>query len=158
MFMRPPERVKATPGSHMETSNQTPDATAAAHKLYWGSDKSVNQIAEELDLSKGALYAMIRPLQAGLGCPLCGDEVVFPNRTARDKGVMGCASCGWEGGEDETISYGGEGAVTLPDFDEPEPVPPPPASTMSVRNRTRAGGALLGAAAGLALVIWAKRK
>lgn len=139
----------------METSEETLEA---ANDLYWGSDKSVNQIAEELDLSKGALYGLIRPLPAGLGCPLCGDEVVSPNRTAHEKGVLTCRSCAWEGGEDETMAYGGEGSVTIPEFDEPEPVPPTPASARSLRSRTLAGGALLGAAAGLALVIWARRR
>ena len=65
----------------METSKKTLEA---ANELYWDSEKSVNQIADELDLSKGALYGLIRPLPAGVGCPLCGDEVVSPNRTAHD--------------------------------------------------------------------------
>lgn len=139
----------------METSDKTLEA---ANELYWGSEKSVNQIADELDLSKGALYGLIRPLPAGVGCPLCGDEVVSPNRTAHDKGVLSCPSCSWDGGEDETIAYGGEGSVTLPDFDEPESVPPVPPVAKSAHSRTLAGGAFLGAAAGLALVIWARRR
>jgi hypothetical protein len=108
----------------METSEKTLEA---ANELYWGSEKSVNQIADELDLSKGALYGLIRPLP-------------------------------WDGGEDETMAHGGEGSVTLPDFDEPESVPPVPPVVKSVHSRTLAGGAFLGAAAGLALVIWARRR
>ena len=72
-------------------------AEEKANELYWGSDMSVNQIAEELDLSKGTLYGMIRPRPAGLGCPACGEEVVFPNRTARDRSTVACEVCGWEG-------------------------------------------------------------
>ena len=156
MFMGPPERVKATPGRHMDISTETRAAALAANELYWGSAKSVNQIAEELDLSKGALYGLIRPLPSGFGCPLCGDEVMSPNRTAREKGILGCSSCAWEGDEDDAIPYGGEGSVTIPSFDEVDVVAPAP--TNPVRTLAIAGGALLGAAAGLALVIWARRR
>ena len=86
-----------------DTSERMKDASAAANELYWGSERSVNQIAEQLDLSKGALYGMIEPLPEGLGCPVCGEEVVSANRTARDRGVLSCAECEWKGDEDETL-------------------------------------------------------
>jgi len=137
----------------MEASAVPAEAVARANELYWGSDRSVNHIADELDLSKGALYALVEPLPAGLGCPLCGCEVVFSNRTAKDRGRLDCTTCDWDGSEDETVA-----------LDEPAeesevlPVPAAPTSIDNDRLRTIAGGALLGAAVGLALVIWARRR
>ena len=39
----------------MQPSARTPEADDRANELYWGSEQSVNQIADALDLSKGAL-------------------------------------------------------------------------------------------------------
>lgn len=129
-----------------------------ANDLYWGSQSSVNQIAEELDLSKGTLYGLIRPLPAGLTCPDCSQEVVFPNRTAKERSLVACPSCGWEGDELDADAGSGDGTVTLPDLpDTVDEVAPPPAGTPTDR-RIVIGGALLGAAAGLALIIWARRR
>ncbi|MGD8319125.1 MAG: hypothetical protein PVJ02_01680 [Gemmatimonadota bacterium] len=127
-----------------------------ANELYWGSHVSVNQIAEDLDLSKGMLYGLIHPLPAGLMCPDCSEELVYPNRTARERSMVVCANCGWEGDEDDTDVYGGgkealpavvEGGEAAGDADE-----------SADRSRILLGGALVGAAAGLALVIWARRR
>jgi hypothetical protein len=137
---------------------------ATANELYWGSERSVNQIAEQLDLSKGALYGMIQPLPEGLGCPICGEEVVSANRTARERGVLSCAQCPWKGDEDETVAIGAEGAVTLPAYADEDDVILSPEDDVIMsplgdrgRARTLAGGALLGAAVGLALVLWTRR-
>ncbi len=139
-----------------DTSELRQEAAAAANELYWGSEHSVNQIAEQLDLSKGALYGMIQPLPGGLGCPVCGEEVVFANRTARERGVLSCAQCAWKGDKDETAALGGDEAVTLPVYTaEDEVIVPTPVDRS--RARTFAGGALLGAAVGLALVLWTRR-
>jgi len=158
----------------MQTSTGASDADSRANELYWGSDRSVNQIAEELDLSKGALYEMIRPLAAGFGCPLCGAEVVHSNRTAKERQRVDCSSCGWDGTEDEAIPI--EGRALGPDTGSPArdsaaddlyaesdfDAPAPPlafADDPAARGqRLIVGGALLGAAVGLALVIWARRK
>ena len=78
-----------------------------ANELYWSSDRSVNQIADEMDLSKGTLYGMIRPWPAGASCPACIQEAVYPNRTAKEKGLLACPSCGWEGDEDDAVANGG---------------------------------------------------
>ncbi len=137
----------------MEASPASPDATERANELYWGSDRSVNQIAEDLDLSKGALYAMIVPEPAGMGCPMCGEEVAYSNRTAKERGRLDCPTCEWDGTAGE--------ARDEPD-EEPafasRPAPLRVASAASDRMRTLAGGALLGAAVGLALVLWARRR
>ncbi|MHB1191659.1 MAG: hypothetical protein ACYC6F_01320 [Longimicrobiales bacterium] len=131
-----------------------------ANELYWGSEWSVNQIADELDLSKGVLYGIIRPRPSGLACPTCGEEVVYPNRTAKERRLVACASCGWGGEELEADCAGGEAGVILPlgggpDEDE---ILMPPICLSSSRQRVLLGGILLGAAAGLALVIWAQRR
>jgi len=120
-----------------------------ANELYWGSDLSVNQIAEALDLSKGALYEMIRPLPADLACPLCGAEAVHPNRTAHERGLIMCPSCGWEGDDAQAA---------------PLSPAPPPAQRMPSRTgapRVRPGltaPLIIGAAVGVALSLWALRR
>jgi hypothetical protein len=131
---------------------------ARANELYWSSDRSVNQIADELDLSKGTLYGMIRPLQADISCPACTQEVVFPNRTAKERGLVVCPSCGWEGDHGGVEAGGADDPVTVA-LDVQDDVPAPPPSALSGSwTRTLAGGALLGAAAGLALVVWSRRR
>jgi hypothetical protein len=150
--------VKKTKQNSMERSLSMLEADDRANELYWGSDRSVNQIAEDLDLSKGALYGVIRPLPAAMGCPACGAEVVHPNRTARERELVDCPICGWDGAEDETVPAFAPAALT----DE--------RSAARSRARARAlsangagsgavlGGALLGAAVGLALLFWARRR
>ena len=135
----------------MHGSESDSESIVRANELYWGSELSVNQIAEELDLSKGTLYGMIQPLATQLSCPVCGAGAVYPNRTA-------CPDCAWEGSEDDAESLGGDASVTLPAVEETEIEPPPVAALDRGRNRILLGGALVGAAAGLALVFWAKRR
>ena len=154
----------------MHASDVTPEVVAKANELYWTSDRSVNQIADDLDLSKGALYGIIEPLGTGLGCPMCGDDVVVPNRTARERDLLDCPTCEWDGGTDEAIASDGvpraapaDGSTDLSGVDVDErgrdvPAAPPPLPLTADRARTIAGGALLGAAAGLALVLWARRR
>ncbi len=134
------------------------DTITHANELYWSSEFSVNQIAEQMDLSKGALYGMIRPLPAGLGCPDCGTEAAYGNRTAKDRGLVACPECGWEGSEDDAESDGGDASVTPPVPREPDVQRLPAVASDRSRNRILIGGALLGAATGLALVFWARRR
>ena len=102
-------------------SSNTPDQEAIsqeANRRYWDSDESVNQIGEAMGLSKGVLYNLLEPLPAGLPCPSCGEEMVFPNRTARDKGFLECPECGLEEEEAAVQTYWEEeeasGTLTLP--------------------------------------------
>ena len=131
-----------------------------ANELYWTSDLSVNHIAEELDLSKGMLYELIRPAPAGMGCPECSEELVYANRTARDRALLACPRCGWEGNEDDADLGVGDSSVMLPESGESETAVSPDAVTSpdAGRRRVMVGGALLGAAAGLALVLWSRRR
>jgi predicted RNA-binding Zn-ribbon protein involved in translation (DUF1610 family) len=143
----------------MRGSESDSQSIARANELYWGSELSVNQIAEDLDLSKGMLYGMIEPLATKLSCPDCGGGAVYLNRTAEQRGNLACPECAWEGSEDEAEILGGDAAVTLPAaLEDEEALPPPAAATDPGRSRVLLGGALVGAAAGLALVLWAKRR
>lgn len=130
-----------------------------ANELYWGSELSVNQIADEMDLSKGMLYEMIHPEPAGVVCPACTQELVYANRTAREREMLACPSCGWEGDEEEADLGVADGSVVLPegasDPDIEEIVLP---DDDPGRKRAILGGALLGAAAGLAWVLWSRRR
>ncbi len=76
--------------------NQLPDEVVAqANDAYWNSDAGVNRLAKEFDLSKGALYDIIAALPAGLPCPQGDGELVYTNRTARERGFVSCATCGF---------------------------------------------------------------
>jgi rubredoxin len=121
-----------------------------ANELYWGSDLSVNQIAEALDLSKGALYEMIRPLPSDLACPLCGTEAVHPNRTAHERGLIVCPSCGWEGDDAQAASLSPAPAPS-PSQRMPSTVGPPVRPGLTVPL-------VIGAAVGAALFFWALRR
>lgn len=123
-----------------------PRLVEEANSLYWESDASVNEIAEKMDLSKGALYGMVQPLSAGASCPECGDALEFANRTARDKGMVTCPSCGME---EELV------LVQAAALDVEDAVPPPPlsaeAASSTVPVRTLVASTLLGLAAGIAI-------
>ncbi len=158
-------------------SSDHPDQDALqeeVNSLYWESDQSVNQIGEALDLSKGVLYGLIAPLPAGLPCPGCSEEMVFPNRTAREKGFLACPECGmeeeegavrtfWEGREDtEEDEAPGEPRALARRAGEAmqkavntgkERV-----SNLSPRSRIVAGTALLGVAAGLVLGAYFRKR
>ncbi|MEK9499735.1 hypothetical protein [Gaopeijia maritima] len=117
-----------------------------ANSLYWDSDASVNDIADELDLSKGSLYGMIEPRGASLACPDCGSELEYPNRTAREKGFLTCGECGLEEEEEVIRGLAGE-AITLYSSAPDE----------ARSRRTLWATALLGAAAGIMIARWMRR-
>ena len=158
-------------------SSEHPDQDALfeeVNRLYWESDQSVNQIGESLDLSKGVLYGLIAALPAGLPCPQCGEEMVFPNRTARDKGFLACPECGMEE-EQGAVQAHWEGKD---EQDEVEGVGEPTAlarragdamqkamtsgkervSNLTPRGRLIAGTALLGVATGLVLSAYFRKR
>ncbi|MSR21741.1 MAG: hypothetical protein EXR91_12345 [Gemmatimonadetes bacterium] len=137
----------------MDASTSALEADDRANDLYWGSDLSVNQIADALDLSKGALYEMIRPLPSSVACPRCATEAEHPNRTAKERGLVACPWCGWGGTEADAAEAPVPGGQAVPRA--PFPIAAHPTARAP---RTLAGGVLLGAAVGLALVLWARRR
>jgi hypothetical protein len=69
-------------------------ATTEANRLYWETDESVAEIADQLDLSRRALYGAVRPLSSGASCTRCGGELQYENRSARKAGQAACTGCG----------------------------------------------------------------
>ncbi|MGH7504783.1 MAG: hypothetical protein ACRELX_03995 [Longimicrobiales bacterium] len=69
-------------------------AIVEANRLYWDTDESVAEIADQLDLSRRALYDAVQPASAGVICSRCGSELSFENRSARKAGQAVCAACG----------------------------------------------------------------
>ena len=142
------------------------DAIARTNDLYWRSGASVNQLARELNLSKGALYEIIAPLPAGLPCPRGDGEMAYPNRTARERGFVSCAACGLEDEEEhvrdyldeEEYSTALESAATDPGL---PPVPtktdfgPPPPRTL---EKLLVASALAGVAVGFLLGCLLRRR
>ena len=157
-------------------SNNTPDHDALseeANRLYWESEESVNKIGEGMGLSKGVLYGLIEPYPAGLPCPGCGEEMVFPNRTARDKGFLACPECGMEEEEAAVQEYWeGEGETDGLAFPNPKALAHRAGAAvqkavgdgrdrvanMTPRGRILAGTALLGIAAGLILGNYVRKR
>lgn len=118
-----------------------------ANTLYWASDAGVNDIADELDLSKGALYGMIDPLDAGLACPACSGAMEYANRTARDRGMVNCPACGLEE-EAELVEAAALDVEDEVSFPTPEQRAGP---TSMVPLRTLVASTLIGIAAGVAI-------
>jgi hypothetical protein len=70
------------------------DAQAAeANRLYWKQAASVGEIANQLGISRRALYEVLQPRPAGVLCPRCGNEGVFVNRSAHAAGMARCLNC-----------------------------------------------------------------
>ena len=123
-----------------------PELKGRANQLYWESDDSVNEIADRLDLSKGALYGLVEPLATDEPCPECGATLEFSNRTARDKGMVVCPSCGME---EELI---------LIEAARIESSAPAPSGVASPRTevRTVVAAGLIGLALGIAIGQWGR--
>ena len=123
-------------------SNKVRDHKLAerANELYWRSGRSVNQVAEELDLSKSVLYGMVRPLPVESPCPTCQTELVFANRTAMEKGLTSCPACDFSGPRPEPSQ-----ALSVP----PDVGPRRLAAHSGGAGRLFWGSVLLGIAVGL---------
>ena len=141
-------------------SSEHPDRDALheeVNRLYWESDQSVNQIGETLDLSKGVLYGLIAALPAGLPCPGCSEEMVFPNRTAREKGFLACPECEMEEEEGAVRAFW-EGKGTGSAMQKAINSGKERVSNLSPRGRIIAGTALLGVAGGLVLGAYLRKR
>lgn len=82
----------------MPPTTDSPDQPGAdrVNELYWNSDRTIDDITDDLGISRNALYTSIHPLTAGASCPDCGHDMEFTNRTHRDSGMAVCAECGEE--------------------------------------------------------------
>ncbi len=126
-------------------SKQVPEEVIRqANEQYWDSDAGVNQLARDLELSKGTLYEIIAPLPAGVPCPLGDGELAFTNRTARARGFVSCPSCGLEDDRERVLARLEEVAH------DPTSETAPPAPTRSLETLLVVT-ALAGVAAGLIL-------
>jgi hypothetical protein len=67
-----------------------------ANRLYWDSETSVGDIANQLGISRRGLYEAIEPRSAGLPCSECGSDMLFANRSALASGTARCPSCDQE--------------------------------------------------------------
>lgn len=67
-----------------------------ANRLYWDSETSVGDIANQLGISRRGLYEAIEPKSAGLPCSECGSDMFFANRSALASGTARCPSCDQE--------------------------------------------------------------
>jgi hypothetical protein len=68
-------------------------AGSEANRLYWETDASVGEIADQLAMSRRALYDAIEPRPAGVACTECGVALVFRNRTAMERRRAECLEC-----------------------------------------------------------------
>ncbi len=123
------------------------EVVARANDLYWHSEASVNGIATELDLSKGALYEILTHYPAGLPCPNGDGELGYANRTAKEREFVSCSACGFEEQEDvvrELMDQAGRfPELEIPPYDEPRALTGPNV------ERLLLGSALVGFAAGV---------
>jgi hypothetical protein len=122
---------------------------ARANALYWESDDSVNDIADRLDLSKGALYGLVDALPANEACPECGGGLEYPNRTAREKGFVSCPECGLE--EELALIRAAADEDAMAHLPVGTPVD-------GVPTRTAVAAGLIGLAAGILIGQWARSR
>lgn len=67
-----------------------------ANRLYWASADTVEEVAGRLGISRHTLYAAVRPVPAGRSCAVCGESLVYSNRSHRASGLATCSGCGLE--------------------------------------------------------------
>lgn len=82
----------------------TDTIAAEANRLYWETETSVAEIAQQLELSRRALYDSVDPLPTHASCEVCGTPLVFENRSARNAGVETCPACTADEEEADTPS------------------------------------------------------
>jgi hypothetical protein len=127
-----------------------------ANRLYWETDASVAEIADQLTISRRALYDAIEPRPAGVICTQCEAGLVFRNRTAAERRRAECLECRIEVALDTVM--GGAAAAGQADTDRPvqrrAPVSvpgEPPSGHGAVLGGSLLAGLALGAAAGYLL-------
>lgn len=148
----------------MDSHQAQDERVERANALYWESDRSVNHIADQMEISKGMLYGLIRPLTVGLPCPRCSSDMEYTNRTARERGFLTCSGCGLDGEADEVRASWLEAAAATP---EGKLLVTPPAAEPRaggipperwLRDPVMVGAGLLLVAAGIWLVEGLRRR
>ena len=86
-----------TDHTEKEDRDLAQDLSERANMLYWNSDRSVNSIADDLGLSKGGFYGVIRPIESERHCSNCQLKMVFANRTAQERDDAFCPVCDADG-------------------------------------------------------------
>jgi hypothetical protein len=120
----------------------TDTIAAEANRLYWETETSVAEIAQQLELSRRALYDSVDPLPTSGSCEVCGSPLVFENRSARNAGVETCPACA--AGEEPAAAPAAAPAPKRTRVDEEE-----------MQRAVRVGGAALaGAALGAAATLF----
>jgi len=75
--------------------------------MYWNTDVPVRTIAEEVGMSRSAVYGAIEPLGTGVRSPEGDADLVFTNRTNRDQGLGTCPITGAEVSLEDATDPGG---------------------------------------------------
>lgn len=123
------------------------NTAAELNRLYWETDASVSEIADQLDISRRALYDGIEPRPAGHRCPECGAPLGFRNRTALENQEAECPACQFATELDEAAAEAAaEGQTTAGGPTEPATARRlPAAGSGPVLGATFIAGLILGA-------------
>lgn len=131
----PPIYLVETTSTATDSAMDDQQTREELNRRYWESDASVSEIADELDISRRALYDGIEPLSAGVPCPVCGGTLGFRNRTAAENQEAECPECGREMPLEE--ARGAAGAQ--PDRGRRRTPRTPDAAVAAGRNDARTG-------------------
>lgn len=71
----------------------TRQQVAELSEFYWDTDVSTKELQDYFGLPR-AVHRYINPLAAGEECPNCSAVLVYPSRSARDRGEKECRACG----------------------------------------------------------------
>lgn len=128
-----------------------------ANELYWETSRPAGRLADELGISRSKFYALIEPLELATECEECGAPLSFNSRTDREAGRGRCANCGAVADvEPEALEQPEVSSAALSEED----VDALPAARTDAPIGTRALWltAVAGAAAGMALTAWWRRR
>jgi hypothetical protein len=70
--------------------------TEELSEFYWDTDVSTKELQAYFGLSR-AVHRYINPLASGAECPNCSADLVYPSRSARDRGEKECRAGEHEG-------------------------------------------------------------
>ena len=93
-----------------QTTEGSDSLAERVNELYWSGTMTVDDIVEDLGISRSSLYSTIEPVPAGLVCADCHERMVYTNRTMRDRGVAICPNCGRESEPGESAAAGETGS------------------------------------------------